>query len=220
MRRWRALIAATGAVEWIEQLDRLRDSPVRWAGSTPASSRGGAGRTRRHGRRHAPGAGPPDAHRRGQTPIAWSSSAPGWPVCRRRCTWPAAAARSPSWNAARHPGGRVGRLDIDGYRLDTGPDGADDARHHRRRLRRRRRNHCPTGSNCYRSTPPTARCSPTAARWTSTPTGRDGRRDRAVRRPPARPTGYLRLRDWLTRLYRDRVRRLHRAPTSTRRCRC
>ena len=39
---------------------------------------------------------------------------------------------------------------------------------------------------------------------------RDGRRDRTVRRTRGRPTGYLRLRDWLTRLYRDRVRRVHR----------
>ena len=59
--------------------------------------------------------------RQGQRPIGSSWSAPAWPGCRPRCTWPAAAARSPSSNADQHPGGRVGRLDIAGYRLDTGP---------------------------------------------------------------------------------------------------
>ena len=42
-------------------------------------------------------------------------------VCPRRCIWPGAAARSPSWSATPFPAAGSGRVDIGGYRLDTGP---------------------------------------------------------------------------------------------------
>ena len=52
--------------------------------------------------------------------MSWLS-APGCPGCPRRCNWPAAARTVTVVERGQHPGGRVGRLDIDGYRLDTGP---------------------------------------------------------------------------------------------------
>jgi phytoene desaturase len=54
-------------------------------------------------------------------PTGWSWSAPGWAAWPARCTWPRPAGRSPSSSGRPVPGGRAGRLSLDGYEFDTGP---------------------------------------------------------------------------------------------------
>ena len=101
LERWRALIIASGAVQWIEQLidERLAralgcldtaeipEMPAlhwkTWPSSAPR--------------------GPPDAHRRGKNRPSRRRRCRAGRVCPRRCTWPAAAAPSPSSNAATVP---------------------------------------------------------------------------------------------------------------------
>ena len=62
-----------------------------------------------------------DAHRRGyHRPRRGRRRGPGR-ACRPRCTWPAAGVPVTVVERGDVPGGRVGRLDVDGYRLDTGP---------------------------------------------------------------------------------------------------
>ena len=98
-----------------------------------------------------------------------------------------------------YPGGRVGRLDVDGYRIDTGPTvltmpeiiddtfaAVGETRSDRLEL--------------IRSTPPTAR----VRRRQALQVHSDADRMAAAVEEfagPGRQTGYLRLRDWLTRLY-------------------
>ncbi len=54
-------------------------------------------------------------------PITSSSSAPDSPVCRRPAPARRGSCGSPSSSATPIPGGRAGRCDLGGYRLDTGP---------------------------------------------------------------------------------------------------
>ena len=124
---------------------------------------------------------------------------PGWPGWRRRCIWPGGGAVTVV-ERGQVPGGRVGRLDVDGYRLDTGPtvltmpDIIDE-----------------TFAAVGESTadrleldPRVAGLSRPVRRWQrarrACRSGRDGRRGGRLRRAPRSP-GYRGLRGWLTRLY-------------------
>ena len=100
----------------------------------------------------------------------------------------------------QHPGGRVGRLDVDGYRLDTGPtvltmpDIIDET-------------FAAVGESIADRLvltpcrPPIAPRSPTAAHWTCTPIRTRWPPRSGAFAGPREAKGYRGLRDWLTRLY-------------------
>jgi phytoene desaturase len=100
-----------------------------------------------------------------------------------------------------HPGGRVGRLDIDGYRLDTGPtvltmpDIIDDAFAAVGERLSERMDLMPVD--------PAYRASFADGSTLQVSSDRDSMAAEIERfAGPAQADGYLRLREWLTRLYR------------------
>ena len=168
----RDLLDELGAVQAVEQriaaltgsaLDALGAGGGRRAGRVPAG---------RPGRRGHPAAPVRTVSR--AAPTTWWSSARASPGCPPRCTCsaPGAASRSSSGPTTR--AAAPGALDLE---TDRGhlpgrhrPDRADDADAARGGVRRRRGEARGAARPRRRSTPPTARASPTAPRSTSTPT--------------------------------------------------
>ena len=127
--RWRQLIIDTGATVRIEQMIRDRVTAA-CAALTRGAAHGGSAPSSATASPTWPSAsptGPTDRCRRRErcgpspgAPTTWWWPGPGWPGWPPPCTWPAAAARSPS-SSARSPRRPAGRLDVGGYRFDTGP---------------------------------------------------------------------------------------------------
>ena len=166
--RWRTLIAATGAVQRIEEMiaDRLRRASE-WIDAGRLDECGALGAAQ---------------HGLGLHPAGGMMRTVGGTTDHVVVVGAGLAGLSAALHLAGRgravtvvergdvPGGRVGRLDIDGYRLDTGPtvltmpDLIDDT-------------FAAVGESTADrlaarapSIPPIARCSPTAARWTCTAT--------------------------------------------------
>ena len=127
--RWRTLIAATGAVQWIEQMIADRLSTAHSNASAPAGStqsvRSALVRWRRsahNGLREARESGSLGLMR-----IVGGNTDHVVVVGAGLAGLSAALQLSGRGRAVtvvergEHPGGRVGRMDVDGYRLDTGP---------------------------------------------------------------------------------------------------